>query len=487
MIVQPRMIFPTTDFALFFLIVFSLNWLLRSRRGVWKVFMLVASYFFYGYWDWRFVPLLVASSAVNHLAALGLHRFAQPNRRKAILASAVFLNLGSIAFFKYSRFFVEQAVWITHLTGSDVTAWFPMLEYVSRIILPVGISFFTFQALSYVVDVYRGHMPPAERFIDFALYLAFFPQLVAGPIVRASDLVPQISHPVSPRVLDTGRAACLILGGLFKKIVVANTLAESIVDPVFSRPDLFGAADTLFAVYGYAIQIYCDFSAYSDIAIGLCLLLGFRIPINFDAPYLADSIQAFWRRWHISLSSFLRDYLYIPLGGSRASEPRILANLFITFLLGGLWHGAGWTFIAWGALHGLYLSLERIFGRLGSAAGAKKSPPGPILSVFRRLAVWHLVCLSWLFFRGQNFSEALEMLSALGRWSQPATRLNAGIVAVVFIGYMTQFLDGQRIEKAWDAFGRLPVWAQGVLAAAVLTVILGLGPTGVAPFIYFQF
>lgn len=481
------MIFPTVEFAVFFLIVFGVNWLLRTRTRLWQAFMLAASYFFYGYWDWRFVGLLMVSSVVNHGAALGMERYRNRRARRLLLGLAVIFNLGIIGFFKYAFFFVEQAFWVaSRLPGeTDFDRWIPVFDRVGMIVLPVGISFFTFQALSYVGDIYRGRMKPADSLLDFALYLAFFPQLVAGPIVRAVQLVGQLARPYIPQRIDLGRAAWLILGGLFKKIVVANFLAERIVDPVFSRPDLYGTWDTLFAVYGYAIQIYCDFSAYSDMAIGFCLLLGFRIPLNFDAPYFAGSIQQFWRRWHISLSSFLRDYLYIPLGGSRGGASRIYRNLLITFLLGGLWHGAGWTFIAWGGLHGLYLCGERMLGQWMDRRGRRFD--GWAAAITRRFVVWHLVCLSWLFFRGESFADAIAMLRALGRGAEPIQLLGLPVIVMIGIGYLSQLLDGARCERAWDAFSRLhPVW-QGVVAAVVFTMILGLGPTGVAPFIYFQF
>ena len=481
------MIFPTIDFAVFFLVVFSLNWLLREKTLVWKCTMLAASYFFYGYWDVRFIALLAASSVVNHAVVLGLERAARPRIRRALLAVAVVFNLGSIAFFKYASFLVMQAFWIAQrLPGEpDVAGWFPVFDWVSAIVLPVGISFFTFQALSYVGDVYRHRMRPADSLLDFALYLAFFPQLVAGPIVRALALVGQLARPYIPERIDIGRAGWLILGGLFKKIVVANYLAERIVDPVFARPDLYGAWDTLFAVYAYAIQIYCDFSAYSDMAIGFCLLLGFHIPLNFNAPYLAGSIQQFWRRWHISLSTFLRDYLYIPLGGSHVREGRVHINVFITFLLGGLWHGAGWTFIAWGALHGLYLSVERLGGRWLERRGVRCA--GWHWGLARRFMVWHLVCFSWLFFRGQSFAEALEMLRAFGRVGDPVQLLGLPVLFMVVVGYLSQLLDGERCRRGWDVFGSWHPAVQGIVAAVVFTVILGLGPKGVAPFIYFQF
>jgi alginate O-acetyltransferase complex protein AlgI len=482
------MIFPTLEFALFFFVVFLVNWAIRRHTATWKVFMLAASYFFYGYWDWRFIALLAGSSVLNHAVARGLDRSTSRPIRISLLTLAITFNLGSIGFFKYTPFLVEQAIWVNlKLTGGEMAEWWwPVLDFTSYIILPVGISFFTFQALSYVGDVYRGKMKPADSLLDFALYLAFFPQLVAGPIVRAAHLVGQLARPYIPAQIDVGRAACLILGGLFKKIVIANYLGVHIVDPVFGNPEAYGAVDTLFAVYAYAIQIYCDFSAYSDMAIGFCLLLGFHIPINFNAPYLAGSIQHFWRRWHISLSSFLRDYLYIPLGGSRkGGEGTVYRNLFITFLLGGLWHGAGWTFIAWGALHGAYLSIERALGKLMDRLGIAFQ--GGIARVIRCLLVWHLVCLSWLFFRCHTFADAMTMLRSLGDWSVPVQSLTWPIGIIIVVGYASQLLDGSRMEKVWDAYTRLHPVLQGAAAAVVLTMILGLGPQGVAPFIYFDF
>jgi len=430
------------------------------RNAVWKPFMLAASYFFYGYWDWRFLGLIGASTILNHLCAVGIHRSQNRTTRRGLLTFAVLFNFLTLGFFKYCNFFIDS---VNHLSlWLGIGHYLPLLN----IILPVGISFFTFQAMTYVVDVYRKELDPAEHMIDFAVYLAFFPQLVAGPIVRAKVLLPQVCSPRSFRNIDTGRAAFLILGGLFKKIVIANYLAAHIVDPVFSYPDNYAGLDVLFAVYGYAIQIYCDFSAYSDIAIGVGLLLGFHIPINFNAPYLASSIQQFWRRWHISLSTWLRDYLYIPLGGSRHSSLRTYVNLMITFLLGGLWHGAGWTFIAWGALHGIYL----ISGRLLNGLMPRREPSSRIMGglahILKSLVVIHLVCLSWLFFRSQTFADAWTMVVHTGIWTTP-TLITLPVLAAIVVGFY-------------------PV-LQGALAAGILIVILALGPTGVAPFIYFQF
>ena len=347
------MLFPTLTFAVFFAVVFGLNWGLAAlaeryagcERGLVslrKLVLLAASLVFYGWWSWPFALMLLASSVINHGFALWMAGRGEQAGRLPV-ALAVALNIGVLVFFKYTGFLFNGAVaplgvkvagW---LGRGD--AWIAFLEsaqpFLDMIVLPVGISFYTFQALSYVIDVARGEIKPARRWIDFANYLAFFPQLVAGPIVRASHLIPAMENlPGTETRLDTARAGVLILVGLFKKMVIADYLAANLADPLFAMPEEFGTIDALMGVYAYTLQIYCDFSAYSDIAIGCALLLGFEFPINFDAPYFSDSFKTFWRRWHISLSSWLRDYLYIPLGGSRRGKARTYANLMLTMFLG---------------------------------------------------------------------------------------------------------------------------------------------------------
>ncbi len=473
------MLFPTILFAVFFGLVYALQWAMASRPELRKRFLLVASYVFYGAWDWQFLGLLAASSLVNHAAALALAR-REPDRRPALLALAVAFNLGLLGFFKYYGFLYVNAAGLCGRLGAPCPL--PPLD----IVLPVGISFFTFQALSYVLDVARGQLAPAESWLDFALYLAFFPQLVAGPIVRAAELFPQIARPPRPERLPTGRATVLILAGLFKKVVVANWLASELVDPVYDNPELFGRWDALLAVYGYAVQLYCDFSAYSDIAIGVGLLLGFRLPNNFDAPYLASTVQEFWRRWHISLSTWLRDYVYVPLGGSRGPGWRTSANLVLTFLLGGLWHGAGWNFVFWGLLHGVYLAIERaVWARRGGAAKAAATR-SPAVRLALALLTFHLVGLTYVFFRAPSFGDAGLLLRAL-LTPASSTRFTPALAAVLAAGFALQWLDGGRSLRLAAGWQRQPVWLQGAAAAAAVAAIFALGPRGVAPFIYFQF
>ena len=345
------MLFPTFTFAIFFLLVFVGSWLLMPRQGLWKLFILVASIVFYGWWDWRFVLLLAFSAVANQLFARGIERATGAAARKWLLAATVAVNLGILGWFKYYGFFVTTVANALHVF--HLNADLPLL----RIVLPIGISFLTFRVLSYGIDVYRGKLHTASM-MDFAVYVAFFPYTLAGPIARAGEFLPQLTAPRDPRTIDTSRAFFLIFGGLVKKMLFADYLATHIVNGVFTTPGSYTSLETLVGIIAYSVQIYCDFSAYADIAIGVSLLLGFELPDNFDAPYTAISVQDFWRRWHMTLSRWLRDYLYIPLGGNRKGQTRTYVNLFLTMVLGGLWHGAGWTFVFWGALYGGALVIE---------------------------------------------------------------------------------------------------------------------------------
>ena len=462
------MLFPTFTFALFFIVVLTVGWLMPGRRAWWKLFMLAASYFFYGYWDVRFVGLIAASTVLNQTAATWLPRLERPGARRAVVSLAVAANLASLGFFKYAGFFVDSAE--SALQGLGVAADLPLLN----IILPVGISFFTFQAISYVLDVYRGDAEPAKP-LDFAVYLAFFPQLVAGPIVRAHELIPQLNQPRTLRHSDFTRAVVLIAAGLFKKMVVATYLAEALVDDVFAFPERFSSLEVLLGVYGYAVQIYADFSGYTDIAIGVALLLGIRLPENFNQPYRADSIQDFWRRWHMSLSRWLRDYLYIPLGGNRGGELRRDRNLLLTMLLGGLWHGAAWPFVLWGLFHGLGLLVER---RLGLRL------PG----IVARLVTFHFVCFGWILFRAESLGTAGGVLGRLfNAWTVESTRLTWVPVALIVAALGTQFWPRAATEPSLRAASHLPVLVTALAFAFWLVVLEQFGPEGVAPFIYFQF
>ena len=507
------MLFPTFTFAAFFAVVVPLSWALRGRPVAWKLLILVASYVFYGYWDWRFLGLLAAMTLVNEVAAIGTHRAVSDRRRRRIMALAVGFDLGVLAVFKYYGFFVSAL--------EDSFGWEgPALN----IVLPVGISFFTFQAISYVVDVKRGEVAPAPL-LDFAVYLSFFPQLVAGPIVRATEFLPELRANRRPDQVELGRAVLLIGRGLFKKVVVADFLGRAIVSDAFGTPGEYGGLDVLFGVYGYAIQIYADFSGYTDMAIGLALLLGFRFPQNFDRPYAAVSVQDFWRRWHMTLSRWLRDYLYVPLGGSRAGRYATYRNLLITMGLGGLWHGAAWTFVVWGLYQGFGLAVERVLGevrgvpetefdaadvrvreiaRLHSGAEVdawRQDPTSPVpftpLAVHRlwlgRFITFHFVCAGWVVFHagtvtGGGLATAFDVFAALGRgWNQAPDLVNPLVGFVIAGSIAVQYVPPMLARQLSAMFSTLRTPAIVIGFAVWITLVVALGPEGVSEFIYFQF
>ncbi len=472
------MLFPTAAFAVFFTIVFVLNWLLRPFPWPWKLFMLVSSYVFYGWWEVRFCALLAASTVANQVFAVAVRRARGEHAARAWVAAAVVANLGVLGWFKYYGFFVES------VTGALAKVGFHPAPPLIQVVLPVGISFFTFHALSYVIDVYRHDFDPVSL-VDFAVYMAFFPHLVAGPIVRASELVPQIWHRPDPRTVDSALAFRLIMVGLFKKVVISSYLATAIVDPVFAVPNAHSSLEVLFAVYGYAIQIYADFSGYTDIAIGCALLLGFTFPQNFNRPYTSRSIQDFWRRWHITLSRWLRDYVYIPLGGNRGTPSRVRRNLMLTMLLGGLWHGAAWTFVIWGAIHGGAMCYERWAAERRSEAGGDESTTAGN-PVWRWFVTFHVVCLGWVFFRAESLGAAREMLERLVVWG-PSPLLTPLLVAVVVASIAVQFVPAPAVKELQTRFSELGAARQGVVIAGGFLVLGALAPAGVAPFIYFQF
>src|SRR5215210_8875921 len=334
----------------------------------WRPFILAASYVFYGWIDWRWVLLLIASSVVNTVAGQVIARSPSARARKRALIAAVAFDVGLLAVFKYLGFFVSEMD--DALDSIGLGSPLPLVQ----IVLPIGISFFTFQAISYVVDVYRGETRAAPL-VEVAILQAFFPHIVAGPIVRANELLPQLRTPRDPRAVLAGPAIFLILGGIVKKTVVADELARRVVDPVYSDPSAHSASELLLAFYGFAAQIYCDFSGYTDMAIGLALLLGYQLPQNFNRPYMALSLQDFWRRWHMTLSRWLRDYLYIPLGGNRKGKLTTYRNLMLTMLLGGLWHGASWNFVLWGFLHGSALAVNHWWTRERRQSNTTKATP----------------------------------------------------------------------------------------------------------------
>jgi alginate O-acetyltransferase complex protein AlgI len=479
------MLFPTITFALFFLVVYALNWLLMPRFRLWKWFIIGAGYVFYGWWDWRFVLLLVIATVVNQLLAVQIFR-ARGRRSgaraaKGWLTLAVVVNLGMLGYFKYVDFF---AVNLDHLLSSvGLGAPLPLL----RVLLPVGISFLVFRVLTYTIDIYRGQLAPAST-LDFGVYVAFFPYLLAGPIARARDFLPQLASPRNPHTVDAGRAFVLILGGLAKKLWIADYLSTHIVNGVFLSPQSYSSWETAWAIAAYSVQIYCDFSAYSDIAIGISLLLGFELPENFNAPYTARTIQDFWRRWHITLSSWLRDYLYIPLGGNRRGPRRTYVNLILTMLLGGLWHGAGWTFIFWGGMHGVGMALERARAETRRRRGLPDPGRTPGARALQRAGVFVFVSVAWVFFRadsiGAAFSVLWRLIAGLG---SIGTAVTWPVVGLVLLGVAIQYVPRGFIERLEGGLSRIGWAGQAAVLAVGLFLIDALGPQGAAEFLYFKF
>ena len=472
------MLFPTLDFLLFFCVVVALAAPLAAYGRARNLMLIVASYFFYAQWNWHFCFLLAGSSVLTYLGGLGITAMARDRARRLVVGVTVGAHLLLLAFFKYYDFLTTGLN--AALDSLHIGTQFPLIE----VILPVGISFFTFHGISYLVDVYRGDVAVCRRLDDIFLYLSFFPQLVAGPIVRSSFFLPQLARPV-PATVPLAEPVLLILGGLFKKVVIANYIATDLVDPVFFDPARYGMLDRLFAAYGYAVQIYCDFSAYTDIAIGLAALLGYKFPLNFDQPYRARSLQEFWRRWHISLSSWLRDYLYKPLGGSRGGSWFTARNLMITMLLGGIWHGAALKFVAWGALHGIGLVIERELKRWSDAALGRfaRSWLGQAVCL---LLVFHIVCLSWVLFRAANFDTVLVYLTpSAGETTD--LQIAPFTAALVVLGLGLNACPQRMAARLAEYARSWPNWAWATLAGAGIAMIDALGPDGVAPFIYFQF
>ncbi len=475
------MLFPTADYGLFFLVVFAAAWSLRRWLALHHGFLLAVSYAFYGFWDWHYLSLLVCVSVFAAVVAQALQRESRPGVRKALVALGVTLALGTLGIFKYLGFLAIGAVSALELLGLPA----PPLR-LPEVVLPVGISFFVFHAISLMVDAYRNKIPVPVRLLDALLYVAFFPQLVAGPILRANAFLPQLTRPLDPSAIDASRAIGLIVAGLVKKVLIASFLATHLVDPAFESPRLHQGLEALLAVYGYAGQIFCDFSGYTDLAIGSAILLGYQFPENFRAPGLAQSPQDFWRRWHLSLSSWLRDYLFISLGGSRAGKTRTLVNLVLTMVLGGLWHGAAWTFVLWGALHGAGLVVHRLWSEstLAPLRALRASRAWRVVAV---VLTFHFVCLGWVLFRATSVQAALELLHAiaspwtLGAWLTPA------LVLALVAGLLSQMIPPGSLDGLRRRFERLPVPAQGAALALVVLCIEALSPQGIAPFIYFRF
>ncbi len=491
------MLFPTVEFAVFFAAVFVIAWALAGRPALWRAFLLAASCLFYATWNHRYLPLLVALALLNHAVARAIEASLTRAAARRRLAVAVVLDLGTLVVFKYSGFFTAVVVDALARAGVRLAVTPPQLT------LPLGVSFVTFQALSYAIDAYRARWGegavareregPPVRASEVLLYVTFFPHLVAGPIVRAREFIGQIRGVTPPTRAEATWAWWLIAGGMLKKVVLATYLARAIVDPVFADPEVASARAILAAMYGYAVQIHADFSGYTDMAIGLAALLGVRFPQNFDQPYRASSLRAFWRRWHMTLSRWLRDYLFVSLGGSREGTARTLRNLFLTMFLGGLWHGAAWTFVVWGCLHGAGLALERValgWESSDDPHGRASSGSSRLRAALGTLATFHFVCVGWVFFRAGSVADAMTLLRRLAQRAAgrtPSGRLSPWLLVAIAAGLALHALPPGFSRSVSDRVSRAHPAVLGLILGAALVFADLLSPPGVPPFIYFQF
>lgn len=469
------MAFHSIPYFLFFVLVFWLFWATAGRLHLQKILLLVASLFFYAFWNPVYLALILGVIGVTWVCAQRITT--QVHQRTLWFVVGITTSLSVLAVFKYTGFAISTLEILLHAFGTTLPF---SISFVQKILLPVGISFYTFQAISYLVDVYRGRLAVESSIMDYALYVSFFPQLVAGPIVRAIDFLPQLKTPRSFSENDATYGMVRIAIGLFKKIVIADYIAINLVDRVFEMPEMMSSLETAAGIYGYTLQIYCDFSAYSDIAIGSALLLGFSLPENFRAPFLAENLSDFWKRWHISLSSWLRDYLYIPLGGNRFGNIRTLANLMITMLLGGLWHGASWTFVFWGFLHGAGLVCMRLMHWVQPASTWAGR-------VIRTIFTFHFVVVAFVFFRAPSFSAALRVFSRV--WEGPAesTNLPITVITAIMAGFLLHAVP-ENWDKRFASFvARLSAPLQAATVLAYVVLLQQVASSAVVPFIYFQF
>jgi alginate O-acetyltransferase complex protein AlgI len=459
------MLFTSGSFLIFLAIVFFLYWPFANRRRLRVSLLLAASYYFYALWNPRFLALLLLISTVDFLTALLMGASHKRRLRELLLGVSLLTDVGVLVLFKYLNFFSSSFVELLNKFGQQTS---PVL--LTRLALPLGLSFITFRSLSYVIDVYRRATAPTNHYFEYLAFVAFFPTVIAGPLVRAKELLPQFSRPAQLTNQEGARAIFLIMLGLVKKIAIANFLANNLVDRVFDQPQLYSSVETLAAIYGYALQIYCDFSGYTDIAIGSAMLLGFKLPANFNSPYQARSLVDFWRRWHITLSDWLRDYVFVSLGGLRTRRINLYRNMVLTMLIAGLWHGAAWTFVLWGGLHGLGLSVNHWW-----EAHRRKHKQRPRqqwwIKALCVIATFHFVCLGWVLFRGGSLQQSWDVLKRLGALEFTANNLAVPVITVLLLGYLSHWVPRDLFEKVASTWNWLPSPAQAVV---LLSVALGL-------------
>jgi alginate O-acetyltransferase complex protein AlgI len=475
---EEPLIFNSGFFLFLFLGFLTVYTLLSKTHRAKLTFVTLFSLYFYYKSSGIYFLILIGSTVVDYTLANLIYRTPVFWKKISLLTFSLIINLGLLGYFKYTNFLHEI------FSGLAGLPYHPF-----DIFLPVGISFFTFQSLSYTIDIYRGTLKPVDNILDYAFFVSFFPQLVAGPIVRASDFIPQIYKPTMVTREMFGRAVYLICTGLFKKAIISNYISLNFVDRIFDAPTLYTGLENLFGVYGYALQIYCDFSGYSDMAIGIALLLGFQFCINFDSPYQSSNITEFWRRWHISLSTWLRDYLYFSLGGNRKGKFRTYINLFLTMLLGGLWHGASFRFILWGALHGTALAFHKFFTSLKIGWVEKNSWLSRSLGV---LVTFHFVCFCWIFFRAGSMEIAGQVIAQITTHFRPQVfgDFVSGyriVLCLMILGYILHFLPHTLELKAQAVVINMPMAAKAALMLALIVLVIQTKSAGIQPFIYFSF
>ncbi len=468
------MLFTQLEFIFFFMIVFGFFLVVRNNK-LRKIALLASSYYFYAYWDFRFLGLVIISTVVDYLVGQLLAINTNDFRRKLLLAVSLIINLGILGVFKYYNFFVSSLQHLLEPTGFHLVSL--------DIILPIGISFYTFKTLSYTIEVYRRTIPACKSLFDYALFVAFFPTVLAGPIIRASHFLPQLKKTsiVSKKHIVLGLQ--LFIVGLFKKVFIADRLAL-FVDPFFLNAEVYSSATTWLAVCAYTLQIYFDFAGYSDMAIGVSKMIGYDVNINFDHPYLSKSIIEFWRRWHISLSTWIRDYIYIPLGGNRKGKIRTYVNLLSSMMLCGLWHGAAWTFVFWGLFHGIALSINRFLANTRKAQEASTGNAA-MSSCVHWIVTILIVMIGWVFFRSKNFYQAIHII---GKMFFPEPGVSWYPPFVIFLLFGTGLIHILKALEFGD-FHNLPIkaWYTPAMLFCMLWLVLIFYPKGFNPFIYFQF
>lgn len=484
------MIFSSGLFLFCALLFLPLYMLLRRTTTLRIIYVSLFSLFFYYESSGEYVLILLFAATMDFFIGRAIGRSEDEVYRKRLLLTSICVNIGMLSYFKYFYFLLDLGQMLLASLGIVTEPAIPLeaRDY----FIPAGISFYTFQTLSYTADIYRREITPLKRWIDYLFYLSFFPQLVAGPIVRAKDFIPQIYRRPQLLKAEYGEALTLILSGLVKKAIIGDFIGANLVDLIFAEPTRFTGLENLFAVYGYAMQIYCDFSGYSDMAIGIALLLGFRFNINFDSPYQSGNITEFWRRWHISLSTWLRDYLYIPLGGNRKGAIRTYVNLLVTMLLGGLWHGAAVRFILWGAIHGVALALHKLYMQIFDALGWRRKKPLKIQRFLGQIITFHLVCFAWIFFRADSMETALSVITQISDHFAPEVFLQfvvgyKNVLLLLLLGYLLHFTSKKQELRFRSWLTDLPFIGQVCLFIVTVFLLIQIRSADAQPFIYFNF